>query len=306
MENAKMILQQILVMFLYMALGFVLYKTKMISKEGSKSFSNFLIYAILPCMIVDSFCIQRTAEKTSALLLAAAAGAASLAISAVIGALVFRKRPLDNFAATFSNAGFMGIPIITAVLGLEGAFYIAPLIAFLNCLQYTYGQALLAGTKDAMRPLAIVKSPLVIACVLGVVLYLTGVGDRIPRILDDTLSTLSGLTGPVAMVLLGVYIGEMDLKTMATDLRAWLVSGVRLLLIPVVTLFAFLLIPDHDIALAVMIASAAPVGANAAIYAQKLDCDYVYACRTVCQSTLLSVVTMPLMILLSEAVWAAL
>ena len=308
MENALIILRQTGVMLIYLLLGFILYRTKLVTKEGSRSISGMLIYAILPCMIVHSFCIARTPERTQALLVAAAAGAASLILAAVFGKLLFPKRPLAAFAATFDNAGFMALPIITAVLGPGGTFYLAPMIALLNCLQFTYGQVLLTGSKSAMRPAAIVKNPLVIACVLGLILYAADAGGRIPSLLGDTLSTLSGLTGPLAMILLGVYLGQMPLSALVTDALAWRVTGARLLLIPAVTAFAFLLIPAawRDIALAVMIGSAAPVGVNVAIYAQKLDGDYLFACRTVCQSTLLSVAAMPLMILFAEWIWAAL
>lgn len=308
MENALIILRQTGVMLIYLLLGFILYRTKLVSREGSQSISGMLIYAILPCMIIHSFCLARTPERTQALLVASAAGVGSLIIAVALGRLLFPKRPLAAFAAMFDNAGFMALPIITAVLGPGSAFYLAPMIALLNCLQFTYGQVLLAGSRRAMRPAAIVKSPLVISFAAGLVLYAVDAGGRIPSLLGETLSTLSGLTGPLAMILLGVYLGQMPLSALVTDALAWRVTGARLLLIPAVTAFAFLLIPAawRDIALAVMIGSAAPVGVNVAIYAQKLDGDYLFACRTVCQSTLLSVAAMPLMILFAEWIWAAL
>lgn len=140
MESAAIIIQQILTMFLYMGAGFVLFKKGLVSKAASASFANTLIYLVLPCAILQSFFTARTPEKVTALWLSMLWGIVILILSIIIASLLFHKHPIENFGAAFSNAGFMGLPLITAILGADSVFYAAGMIAFLNIFQWFYGQ----------------------------------------------------------------------------------------------------------------------------------------------------------------------
>ena len=135
-------------MFIYMAVGFVLYRTKLVTKDSSKALANLLIYAVLPCVILKSFCVEKTAENTKGLLISMISALLLLLLSMAVSFILFRKRPVDNIAVAFSNAGFIGLPLVTAALGSEYVFYAVGFVAFLNSLQSTYGQAVLSGDKS--------------------------------------------------------------------------------------------------------------------------------------------------------------
>lgn len=288
-------------MFLYCGVGFALFRAKIISKEGSKSIANLLIYVILPCAIIKSFLAERTAQKLQELAISFGLGLLALLLAMVVAAVLFRKNPVENFSAAFSNAGFMGIPLITAVMGGEGVFYIAGMVAMLNVLQWSYGQQIMAQGKVKLNVAAILKNPLLVALLLGLALF--GLGLTPPDLAVQCVSSLAGCNAPVAMVVLGLYLGEANLKEIVSTPRLYWVSATRLLLIPLVTMLILWLIPAGNIRLAVLVSACAPVGSNVAMYAQKMGRDYIYAVKIVCLSTLLSLITMPVILTLAEELW---
>ena len=126
MGTAWILFQQLLQMLVYIAIGFVLFRTKLVTKEGSKALTHVLLYVILPCVIVNSYRMERTAKSIRTVGWSLLLGLLVLVVAMVVSALIFRRRrPIDNFSSSFSNAGFMGIPLITAVMGSGAVSYIA-------------------------------------------------------------------------------------------------------------------------------------------------------------------------------------
>lgn len=298
MATVFIVLRQIVIMFLYMAIGGLLFQKGLITKEGSKSLANLLLYVVLPCVVVKSFCVARTPERTSGLLVSFLAALGILLLAMAVSHLLFKKNPIDDFGAAFSNAGFMGFPLVAAVQGSEAIFYAAGFVALLNALQWTYGQSLISGDPGYRSPKAILKNPLVLSLLLGILIFCFEI--PVPAIASDLLAALSALNAPLAMVILGVYLAQTDPKTLFNDPHLYVVAAARLVLIPLLTILVLKLLPAEYAAIAttLVIVAAAPIGSNVAVYAQKLGKDYAYAVRGVCLSTLLSAITMPLLMLL--------
>lgn len=298
MATVFIVLRQIVIMFVYMAIGGLLFQKGLITKEGSKSLANLLLYVVLPCVVVKSFCVARTPERTSGLLVSFLAALGILLLAMAVSHLLFKKNPIDDFGAAFSNAGFMGFPLVAAVQGSEAIFYAAGFVALLNALQWTYGQSLISGDPGYRSPKAILKNPLVLSLLLGILIFCFEI--PMPAIASDLLAALSALNAPLAMVILGVYLAQTDPKTLFNDPHLYVVAAARLVLIPLLTILVLKLLPAQYAAIAttLVIVAAAPIGSNVAVYAQKLGKDYAYAVRGVCLSTLLSAITMPLLMLL--------
>ena len=305
MEIVKLLINQIIVMFIYMIFGFVLYKGKKISKEGSGNMATLLVWLIIPVVVVKSFCVEPTRERMIGLGLSVVAALAIQGLSILVSHLLFKKRPIDNFASAFSNAGFIGIPLVTATVGSDAVFYIAFFVALLNILQWVYGVAVITEKKMAMNKSTLLH-PLILGLVLGLVLFFTGWGAKLPATVTTTLSGISALNAPLAMLIMGVYLAQADLKSLWTDKHLYILSLCRLVLIPLLSLCVLwalqLAIPAMEtrMILALLISAIAPVGANVAVYAQLHNKDYVYASKTVVISTLLSLVSMPLIVLLAQ------
>lgn len=298
MATVFIVLRQIVIMFVYMAIGGLLFQKGLITKEGSKSLANLLLYVVLPCVVVKSFCVARTPERMNGLLVSFLAALGILLLAMAVSHLLFKKNPIDDFGAAFSNAGFMGFPLVAAVQGSEAIFYAAGFVALLNALQWTYGQSLISGDPGYRSTKAILKNPLVLSLLLGILLFCFEI--PVPAIASDLLAALAALNAPLAMVILGVYLAQTDARTLFNDPHLYVVAAARLVLIPLLTILVLKLLPAQYAAIAttLVIVAAAPIGSNVAVYAQKLGKDYAYAVRGVCLSTLLSAITMPLLMLL--------
>lgn len=303
MSSALIVLKQIVTMFILAFVGFALFKKGKISKEGSRTIANLLIYISIPCTIINSFLTERTAEKLTGLGVSVAVGAALLAVSTVIARLIFRKDEIAAFSAAFSNAGFIGIPLITDVLGQAAVFYVAPFIAMLNLLQWTYGVTLLTGKKASVSPKAVVTAPFMVAIIVGLALFLSSL--RLPALLGQAIGSMAAVNTPLAMFAVGVYVAQVDFRRMLTRISNYSISLVRLVLIPAVLLLILKLLPDSyaDLRMAVFISASCPVGSNVAVYAQLHNKDYSYAVETVVITTILSVAALPLMVYLGNLIW---
>lgn len=301
------LVKQILQMFLLAGIGYLLFKGGKISLEGSKTIGNILIYGSLPAVIINGFRIERTAEHVSGLLWSAAAALTIVLLSILISHFVFRKDGVAAFATSFANPGFFGIPLIVASLGQGAVFYAAPFIAFLNIGQWTYGVSRLNGQPvlQGFQPKKLIKAPFVIAILVGIFLFATQL--PLPAIVENCLSNVAGLNTPLAMFTVGVYLAQTDLVKMFGRRTLYLVSALRLLVIPVLSLLILSLLPFsmHVMKTVLLIVAACPVGSNVAVYAQLHGKDYPYAVETVIISTLFSIVTIPFILYLSTLLWHA-
>ena len=307
------LLQQIVIMFIFSILGYLMFRTGKMTMEGNKSIANILVYLSLPAVIINGFLVERTPEKMQALLISAAMTALILAIAVIVSALIFPKDQIAKFAATFSNPGFFGVSIITAVLGNEFVFYAAAYVAIMNVLQWSYGVSLLkkdgSGQKKASGQsagafiISVLKAPFMIAIYIGLFFFLTGIPA--PGIAKKTLGFVASMNTPLAMIAIGVYLAQTDLLKMLQKKKLYLITAVRQLIIPLLQIFALLLVPAQfaDMRLPLLMVAAAPVGTNIAIYAQLHGSDYAYAVETIIISTLLSILTMPVIIVLAQMIW---
>ncbi|MDD6142705.1 MAG: AEC family transporter [bacterium] len=303
MEMAMIILKQTLVMALYMAGGYVLFKGGKITLEGSRTLANTLLWLIIPVVLVRSLCVECTPEKVAMLWQSFLLSTLAMALSIGMSLIIFRKSPLDCFSAAFSNCGFIGIPLVTAAFDESVVFFLCGMLIWVNVLQWTWGSAYISGRKATISPKGILLAPFTLSTLLGLFLFLTGLGAKLPSVVQDAMSGIAGLNGPIAMLVLGVYLAQTKLSRLFLIPRLYWISIVRMWIIPLVTLFFFWLLPlDRTMCMTVLISAAAPVGANAAVYAQMYDADYPYACQTVALSTVASIVMMPLFIMVATAV----
>lgn len=235
--------------------------------------------------------------------MSAVAAALLLAAAILAARLIFPNKPVEQFSAAFSNAGFMGLPLIQAAMGSEASALIVVFIVLLNFLQATYGVRLLSrGSKTDWRKL--VTNPILVGSVLGVLIFVTGLGAHLPGVVSTTLQGICAMNTPLAMIVLGTYLAKEKLLRLITTPSLYLVSAVRQLVIPLLSAFVLLALPvDVTMKYALLIAASCPVGANVAVYAQLYDQDYAYAGQAVILSTLLSMLTLPLVVLLGGEVF---
>ena len=296
------LLRQIAIMALLMAVGIYLSRKGFLSPQGTKDLGAILLRIIIPCVIVKSYITTYSRERLLELALSAGLALAAFILAMGIAYLVYgKRRRIENFASAFCNAGFIGIPLAQAVIGDEGVFYMAASVALLNLFQWTYGVYIMTDRRDSISAKTIAKNPVVIAIVIGIALFLSRL--PVPGIVTSTLGYIAGMNTPVAMILMGTYMAKLPWRKLL-DKRAYGCVLFRLVIIPAVVLLVFWTLPisNQNVALAAYLAAATPVGANICVFAQQYDCDYEFSVVTVCLSTVLSIVTVPLMVSLAQMV----
>ena len=307
------LIRQVLMMLLLSLVGYLMFRSGKITMEGSKSLGNILIYLSLPCVIINSFQLEFTQERLVGLLLSSALSLLALVVSIFLSRVFFHKNAIESFGAAFSNPGFFGIPLIMASISQEAVFYIAPFIAFLNLLQWTYGVSLMTyESKNSeistseywLKQLCtLIKAPFMVAILIGLFFFLSGM--QMPVLLSNCITHIANLNTPIAMFTIGIYLAQTNAFQMFLKPRLYFIAIVRMILIPIATMFLLCLIPNiwMDMKLAILIASACPVGSNIAVYAQLHNNNYTYAVETVVLSTFISIITIPALITCATRIW---
>lgn len=297
----QILLQQTIIMFALMLLGLLLSRRGMISEQGSRDLSNVLLYAVIPCVILRSYMSEFSTEKLRAMGLSALIAVIAFAASIAVAYLTCGTRHrIENFAVAFGNAGFIGIPLVTAVFGSEAAFYVVSFSTFANLLQWTYGIVIISGKKETMNLRMVFVNPVFISMVIGIALFV--LQPALPTVVTGTIGYIADGNTVLAMIILGYYLSRVQLRGLFADVRLYLFSALRLLVVPAVTILVFLPFPfaRGEITLITLIAAATPIASSTAIFAQKFDQDYRRAVSYVCLSTILSVATLPLVMLFAE------
>lgn len=297
------VFQQILVMLLLMVVGLVLAKLDYLPEAVTKKLGAILLTLVIPDVVLRSLAEPGIAGDVVGLGESFALAVLALGISCGLSYLLWgRRRPIDDFAASYANPSFFAIPLVEVVYGDGAVFYMAGFIALLNILQWTYGSWVLTGDVGRVSPKTIFTSPIFLATVAGVVIYLLQI--TLHPVITGVMDMIAQLNTPLAMLVLGSYLAKLTPRELLLDARAYLPCVVRLVVAPLLTLVALaaLRVGQGPLATAILLAACAPVGAGVAIYAQQYDMDAPYAVKLVCLSTVLSAVSIPLFYQLSTMV----
>lgn len=299
MELALITAQQVVVLFLLIGTGVLAVKTGVLRPEHKQALSNLLVYIVVPAMIVNSYRMEFSAEILRNLL--AAFGMSTLAILAgtvITLLLTARKKdsrtPIFWFACIFSNAAYMGFPLISALFGSEGLLYASAFVTVFNILLWTMGYGFVSGSsspKEVVRSL--VRTPVLYAVIAGLAVYLLQI--PIPNLIAQPLELLAGMNTPLSMMITGMLIAAGSVKSIVTDVHIWKLVAVRMVLIPAVCLALFSLLGFHGTAAQVVVLlECCPAAAITSVFAVQFGHDESFAAGSVVLTTLLSIVVLPL------------
>ena len=304
MSTLQDALQLQLILFLLMLAGLVLTRRGVITSAGRKCLTDLLIDLILPCNIICSFRIELDGEilRATALVLGIALGI-QLACWG-LGKLLYRfapepRRKVLQYATMCSNAGFMGNPIIEGIYGAQGLLYASVYLIPLRFFMWSAGLSCFTHTtaKETLKKLAL--HPCILAVWIGFALMLTQA--PLPGAVERTLSYLSGCTLPVSIVIIGSILAGVRPGRVFHPLTLYF-CAVRLIGIPLLTLLVCRLVQVDALVTGVCVVLAGmPAGSTTAILAEKYGGDAEYASACVLVSTLLSLVTIPLLCWLMAA-----
>ena len=209
----------------------------------------------------------------------------------------------ENKQAVFSNAAYMGFPLISALFGAEGMLYASAYVTVFNILLWTMGYGMVSGSANA-RAVArnLLRTPVFYALVAGLAIYFFQI--PIPHLIAQPIELLAGMNTPLSMLITGMLLAASDLKTIVSDLHIWKLAAVRMLLIPAVCLGVFALLGLVHLGMSaqvVLLLECCPAAAITSVFAVQFHHDESYAAGSVVLTTLLSIVILPLCALLLTA-----
>ena len=290
------LLQQIIVFFLMMSCGFTVVKCGLIDAKSSRTLSVICIYIIMPCVMINAFQIEYSRSIRNGFLLAVAA-----AILIHIFLLVFVS-VVEKESIIYSNSGNLVIPLVTVVLGEKWVIYASAFLSVQMILMWTHGQSLMEA-KAGINWKKILCNINLIAIILGIVLFFTQI--RLPVILGNTMSQISATLGPVCMIMLGMTMTEVKWKDIFSHSRIYLITILKMVVTPLLILLFLKYLPlasmvkdGKTILLISLMAVITPSATTVVQLAQLYDQDPVYASTINVMTTLVSIITMPLMVML--------
>lgn len=296
--------EQVLILFVLIAIGFVCGKTKLINESGSKVMADIVLYFVTPCVIINAFQREFDVTMLIKLIVSAVCSAAILGFSVIVAQLLFKKQErsrvcIFKFATVFSNCGYMSLPLQQALLGDEGVFYGATFVAMFNIFVWSYGIITMKGKDEKASGIKILINPGIIGTLIGVVLFLCSV--ELPNVLAQPISYMAALNSPVPMLIIGYYLSKADLKKAFTDIWSYVSMALRLVALPLLTLFALLLCGiKGSLLVSLTISVSSPVAAITTMMSAKYGHDTELSVSIVSASTLLSLLTMPLIVGLAQ------
>lgn len=151
MDMVLLLLKQNMVMFIYLLIGYFLFKKKLVSMQGCADMGKMLLYVVMPVSIIKAYMTEFTPERLEGLVISIGIAAALLLLAIVVSRRLFSKEQgVERFGAAFSNAGFIGIPLVQMTLGGDAVFYVSSFVALLNILQWTYGVLTMTGDRSVV------------------------------------------------------------------------------------------------------------------------------------------------------------
>lgn len=296
-----LLLQQMIVLFIYIVIGYAAAKKGVMNEETSKKLSWIVVEVANPALTVSAVVngdgtIQGRDLLLTALMAVVILG--GMVLLSLILPIMFRvekkQRNVYRLFSAFNNIGFMGFPVIAAVYGQEALLYAAVFSMLFNVLMYTYGIQTARGERMGGSEWKKILNIGVVSSILAIGIYLLKIPT--PQFFRTTMSGLSGLTAPLSMMVIGISLAGMKLGELFKDIKMLAYSLTKLLVLPI--LFMPLInraVSSEMLCGVCMIMIATPAASMNAMLVQQYGSkeEAVLAARGVALTTLLSVVTIP-------------
>lgn len=297
MESFFTMLRLQLMLMIFLTVGVYIKKRRIVAKEAQPYFTEFLVRIALPCMIFNSF---KTGSSSGILSPAFQAIIISISVclfSLAVGSVLYRRVPpkrcsVMRYGTLVSNAGFAGLPQVQGAFGSTGLMYASIYMIPLRIIMWSAGISLFVKTGRRSGIKDILLNPGMLAVYVGLPRMLLQV--QLPSAVDSAIKAIGDCTNPLSMIVIGMIVSDIPIRTVF-DKDVIFLAFVRLILIPAVVLMLLCFIRVGAVLKGVaVILTAMPVGVNTPILAQRYGGDHEFASKCVLLSTVLSLITLPL------------
>ena len=307
MHISLLLMNQIIQLFIMIFMGFIIVKAKLLKAEDSKILSVTVLYLIIPCVIINAFQIDYTPQTVKGLLIALAGSVMTQVILLIVVSIlgrVFHLNEVEVASIYYSNSGNLIVPIVTFILGKEWVLYGCVFMSVQLVFIWTHCKKIISR-EPSYDWRKIVLNINMISIAIGIILFLTRI--HLPAIIDNTLSAVGSMIGPASMIVTGMLFAGMDFKQIFANKRVYFVSFFRLIIVPVIALFLIkcsklstISSNGNKLMMIVFLAIITPSASTVTQMCQVYGNDSQYASAINVVTTLLAIVTMPLMVMLFQ------
>ncbi|MGN0144997.1 MAG: AEC family transporter [Clostridium sp.] len=311
MESAKIVLNQVGVMFLLIAAGLILIKRKIITQASIKSISNLLLYLVVPALLIKAYSREIKYNEFVCLIYAFLISIFFHVIGIIIADIFVKKTKnddykIDRLSVIYSNCGFMAFPILSVVLGDEGIFYGSAFVAVFNIFLWTHGINVLIENKKFDIKKAVLN-PGCAAVMLGIITYIFQI--KFPVIIEEAIGYVADLNTPLAMIVVGGMLADIKWGKFL-DIRLILVSFMRNLFLPIagiliIRIFKIYMISANmtDVCIAISLCAACPVAASITLLPASMGMEASRGSKIIAFTTICSIITLPFVTFLVQTLF---
>ena len=307
MHISILLMEQIIQLFLMIFMGFLIVKAKLLNSEDSKILSIIVLYLIIPCVIINAFQVDYTPQTVKGLLIALVGSVMTQVILLIVVSIlgrVFHLNEVEVASIYYSNSGNLIVPIVMFILGKEWVLYGCVFMSVQLVFIWTHCKKIISR-ESVYDWRKIILNINMISIAIGIVLFLTRI--HLPKDINSTLSAVGGMIGPASMIVTGMLFAGMDFKQIFASKRVYFVTFLRLIVVPAIALvlikFSYLASLSSNgpkIMLIVFLAIITPSASTVTQMCQFYGNDSQYASAINVVTTLLAIITMPLMVMLFQ------
>lgn len=306
MDYTSTLINQIILMFIIIGIGFYLMKTKFYNENFVSTLGNLLVFVINPLTIFNSFVNDYSNEKVNQLLISFLLAIIAMVITVVISYIAFhdKKYYVEQYCTMIANCGFFGLPIIIAIFGQKAVFFGSSVIALNNIAQWAYGPYIMTRDIKTINFKKIITNPNIIAFLLGLVFFFIRI--PVPIVLTNTFKSMGDMMGPISSLIIGSSLANTNIGELKNDVKTLIpLSILRLAIIPLCIVFAFKFVDNSYsiIKYTILIMCSTPSGTTGAVLTRIFNRDYEKASRIICFTTILSAISLPLITELATKIW---
>ncbi|MGM0370416.1 MAG: AEC family transporter [Bacillota bacterium] len=314
-QQSATIFNQTLILFFLLMIGFIIRRLEIVDQHLNKNLTNLIIYVTLPALIINSmdydFSLERLNQLGVVLFIAVGIFILMTIVSWSLSSLLTedkQERAIYRFILIFANVGFMGYPVVEVIFGQQGVFLAAIYNLVFNIFLWTLGVLIMisSNSENAKLDLSNLVNPGIISIGIGFLIFLFSID--LPGAVNHTFAMLGETTTPLAMIVVGNVLAQVKVKDIFSKFKLWFVALIRLLMLPLAILFILqgisALIPSFNLSPTllgvIVVLTGMPAAANTAIFAQEFGGDEALASEGIFLTTLLSVITIPLIVYLTQ------
>ncbi|PTV93089.1 hypothetical protein C8C76_15313 [Halanaerobium saccharolyticum] len=299
--NFQVVITQIISLFLLIAVGYFLRRSKHLDQKETGAISKLLLDLILPAMLISSLQINITAKMLGDFFDLFLYWIAFYLILIVLASIITKFFPISKdkklvlkFFLIFGNVGYMGLPVIDVIFPENGIFFGSIGVVVFNIFLWTYGTSLfLRDNQNKKINLRDIFNNGVIAIIIGLFLMLTGI--KLPNAVMTAVDMLAEATFPLSMLVIGSGLAQIKISGIFKDLNIIAYSTLKLLLIPAAALLILNFFNIEDpIRTILVLQIAMPAAANGVIFAERYEGNYIFAAESLFLSTLMAALSIPL------------